>query len=66
MSYAMFAIVTAALARASPTVRIAGPIRAFRRAKTCSTFARSFDLRPLAFAVRAASCGGCGCPARSP
>ena len=43
----------AALARASPTVRIAGPIRAFRWAKTCSTFARSFDLRPLAFAVRA-------------
>ena len=31
----------------------AGPIRIFRWAKTCSTFARSFDLRPLAFAVRA-------------
>ena len=53
MLYAMFAIVIAALARASPTVRIVSPIRAFWWAKTCSTFARSFDLRPLAFAVRA-------------
>ncbi len=53
MLYVMFAIVTAALARASPTVRIVSPIRAFWWAKTCSTLARSFDLRPLAFAVRA-------------
>ena len=30
------------------------------RAKTCSTFARSFDLRPLAFAVRAGIGRLCG------
>ena len=43
---AMFASVIAALARAMPIMRL------FRWAKTCPAFARTADLRPLAFAVR--------------
>lgn len=40
MSHAMAAIVTSVLARASPTVRIAGPIRVFRWAKRTNKHAK--------------------------
>ena len=48
----MFASAAAALARAIPIIRILSPMRSFRWAKTCSTFARTADLRPSALAVR--------------
>lgn len=43
---------TVALARSSPIARMVSPVRLFRRAKTCLTFDRADDFRPLAFAVR--------------
>ena len=52
MLNAMLASVTAALARAMPIVRIVRPMHAFWWAKTCSTFERTPDLRPLARRVR--------------
>ena len=44
----MLAIVIVALARARPMVRTISPMRSFWLPKTCSTFERTADLRPLA------------------
>src|SRR3954447_10791904 len=53
MLYVRFASPIFSRARAKPMVRMSRPMRLFWSANTCSTTARTFDLRPLARRVRA-------------